>query len=103
MKFKPISKLQSLKRSTFPFCRALTVRSLALSVPIRSRSLFKKRSLCVNRSFSGHSSFSPFSFIFKRNSKMKEWVFTSHSKMRKEPVHKRGRKLNIQCITHKKN
>lgn len=32
MKFKPISKLQSLKRSTFPFCRALTVRSPFRSV-----------------------------------------------------------------------
>lgn len=77
-------RIQSVKRSTFPFfpCphNVLTVRSLcvyALSVPLRSRLAFTKRSSCahfalkkvftlrspfVNRSFSVHLSLSPFSF-----------------------------------------
>lgn len=80
----------------FPFFRAFTVRSLALSAPLRSRSPFTKRSLCV------HLSFSPFSFIFIGNSKIKGSVFAIHSKIIKEPVRKGWRKL-ILLIKHNFN
>lgn len=75
------------------------VRSLALSAPLRPCPPFTNRlpcihcavtvrSYCAQRSFSFYLSFSPFSFIFIWNSKVKGPVFASHCKMRKERVSK---------------
>lgn len=107
--------MQSLQRSIFPFSLrsprahgALTVRSLALPAPLRSRfpftkhspcshCAFTKRSPCIHRSFSVHLLFSPISsFIFIPNSKMKGSVFASRNKVRKERMRKGERKLT--CI-----
>lgn len=106
--------LKSLKRSTFPFLSAhcaFTVHPIALSSLLCVRSqitkrspcahyAFTKRSYCTHRLFSFHLSFSPFSFIFIRNSKVKGSIFASHNKVRKECMHKGRRKL---IFTHQKH
>lgn len=57
------------------------------------------RSQNVQRSFSVHLSFIPFSFIFILNSWMKRPIFAIHCKIIKEPVRKGWGKL-ILLITH---
>lgn len=90
---------------------AFTVHPIALSSLLCVRSqitkrspcahyAFTKRSYCTHRLFSFHLSFSPFSFIFIRNSKVKGSVFASHNKVRKECMHKGRRKL---MFTHQKH
>lgn len=104
----PISCSSFTKRSPL----ALTVCSLCfhlrlVSAPLRSCPSFTNRlpcihcavtvrSYCAQRSFSFYLSFSPFSFIFIQNSKVKGSVFASHSKMRKERVSKGWMKLRHQ-------
>lgn len=82
--------IQSSKCSAFPFFHALscphssfTVRSLALSAPLRLRSPFTKRSLIVQSVL----------FIFNWNSKVKGSVFASHNKNRRECVPKGERNI----------
>lgn len=90
------------------------VRSVALSAPLRScppftnrlpciHCAFTVRSYCAQRSFSFYFPFSPFSFIFIRNSKVKGSVFASHSKMRKDRVSKGWMKLTHQQHHFNKN